>query len=123
MSSSTAVVEPHWTVKRTSCVAAVALINTVPLEAAEVTLVAVLAKVKVVVVGTVVSTHVPLKVVSTPVIFTVSPTNKPCAADVVIVATFEVKALLLTVKAAENGLLSVAYSQTSSIVVVVVDAV
>jgi len=40
---------------------------------------------------------VPLNVASTPVITTISPATNPCAADVVIVATSDVRALLDTV--------------------------
>ena len=69
----------------------------VPEPATDTTLAAVLAKVKVVLDGTEVILKVPLKVASTPVTTTTSPTKKVCEVEVVRVATLFVKALFDTV--------------------------
>ena len=69
-----------------------------PAAAALATLEAVFANVKVVVVGTVAIVYVPLNVASTPATITDAPAEKPCAADVVSVATLFKRALLLRVK-------------------------
>ena len=49
------------------------------------------------VLGTVAMTKVPLNVVATSAMTTVMPALNPCGADVVIVATFDVSARLVTV--------------------------
>ncbi len=67
------------------------------LTAAEVTLAFVLSNVKVVVVGTALTTCVPLNVASTEATTTMSPTANPWVAAVVSVATFEVNALFVIV--------------------------
>jgi hypothetical protein len=53
------------------------------------------ANLKVVVVGTVVTVIVPLNGLPTPSTTTTSPTTRPCAVEVVNVATFEVKTLFV----------------------------
>ena len=52
----------------------------------------------------------PLKVASTPVITICIPTHSPCTADVVNVATLEVKALLLIDTVMAGKILSTSYS-------------